>query len=265
MRNTCHHVAVVDQPPKSEDPIYHIFYLKYSWDVGVPIYASHLHSLLEGFKYRWVTPPSALSRYRIAPKQFIEEQLLNAVWKLVEIIDYLHDAGVVWIHPTTRNEPIEPTVLERLMDAWMRDPRGHASSTRNSLMLIWTFVAGEKFPEPPPAFKLPGAITASNDRGRSVVTDGSRGPFNTASPIDNTAAVAVGLHNVMDDPFIDHIPSPVPTQPILCSVKGFWAYGFAAPSVNSDLNSEADWAIKYLTLYPSNLPSNPTSFRHGKG
>ena len=239
-KNTCHHVAVVDQPPKSGDPVDEIFDLGFSWDVDIPSYAYLLHSLLEGFKYRWVTPSFAMSALRIAPKRFIEEQLLHAVWKLVEIIDYFHDEGVVCIHPTNRIKPIEPAFLEMLRVAWITDPRVCASSTGKSLKLIWTFVAGKEFLEPPPAFNLPGATTPSNYRRRPLATEESRVPSNTASTIDNTAAVAIGLHHVIDDPFFEHTPAPVSTQPFLCEVAGFWDYRLSGPSVDSGLTMEPD-------------------------
>ena len=259
---TSHHVAVVDQPPRSDDLVHNVWDLGFTSDVNIPIYASLLHCLLEGFKYRWVTPPSEMSEQRIAPKQFIEEQLLNAVWKLVEIIDYFHNAGIVSIHPTNNIEPIDPALLEMLKVVWTRDPRICASSTGKSLMLIWTFVAGKKFPEPPPpAFNLLGATTTSNDRGRSVVTGGSGGPPNTALPIDNSAAVAIGLHNVIDDPFFEYKSAPIATQLVPCEVESFWGYRLNDPSDDSDLNREDDWFLRYLTLHPSNLPSTSDSLK----
>ena len=100
-KETSHHVALLDQPPKHKP----IFYEDYE----ISFYYSLLRFLLYRFKEVWQTPPSAISEQRVFPGHFrSERRVLSSLWSLVECIDALEDEE-------EEEEDIEPKI---------RSPRG---------------------------------------------------------------------------------------------------------------------------------------------
>ena len=79
----------------------------------------------------------------------------------------------------------------------------YAQSKRASLTIIWSFVAGYPFPEPPPKFKLSAALTIIKSKRKEVVvvSKEAKATPSKASLKSNAAALATGLQAVLGDPF----------------------------------------------------------------